>query len=164
MVKGMRRKALAALSAVAAVLWLGAVDAAEQGFRKLKERDKCPVCGMFVSKYPDWVAEVVFKDGTYAAFDGPKDLYKYLLGMKHYAPGREDRDIGAVYVTDYYSLHPVNGRSAFYVTGSDVLGPMGRELVPFERETDAREFLKDHKGRKVLRFGEITADELKSLD
>jgi nitrous oxide reductase accessory protein NosL len=164
MVNGMRRKMIAAFSAVAAVLWLGAAGAAEQGFQKPKERDKCPVCGMFVSRYPDWLAEVIFKDGTYAVFDGPKDLFKYLLDMKHFASGREDRDVAAVYVTDYYSLHPVNGRSAFYVTGSDVLGPMGRELVPFERETDAREFLKDHQGRTVLRSREITADELKALD
>ncbi|HEX9136436.1 MAG TPA: nitrous oxide reductase accessory protein NosL, partial [Nitrospirota bacterium] len=26
--------------------------------------DRCPVCGMFVSKYPDWTAEIVFQDGS----------------------------------------------------------------------------------------------------
>ena len=38
-------------------------------------KDKCPVCGMFVHKYPKWVAEIIFKDGTHAVFDGPKDTY-----------------------------------------------------------------------------------------
>ena len=28
------------------------------------KKAKCPVCGMFVYKYPDWVAEIIFKDGT----------------------------------------------------------------------------------------------------
>ena len=26
-------------------------------------KDTCPVCGMFVSLYPDWVATVLYKDG-----------------------------------------------------------------------------------------------------
>ncbi len=38
-------------------------------------KDKCPVCGMFVSRYPDWIASMRFKDGSSAFFDGPKDLF-----------------------------------------------------------------------------------------
>jgi nitrous oxide reductase accessory protein NosL len=34
--------------------------------------------------------------------------------------------------------------SAYYVLGSDIYGPMGRELIPFEKEADAKEFIKDH--------------------
>jgi len=41
---------------------------------------------------------------------------------------------------------------------------MGKELIPFANETEAREFLKDHRGRKVLRFSEITPAVLKELD
>ena len=26
-------------------------------------KDLCPVCGMLVSKYPNWVATIVYKDG-----------------------------------------------------------------------------------------------------
>ena len=26
-------------------------------------RDTCPVCGMFVAKYPEWTATVLYKDG-----------------------------------------------------------------------------------------------------
>ena len=64
---------------------------------------------------------------------------------------------------DYYSLEFIDGRTAFYVEGSDVYGPMGKELVPFGREKDARQFLKDHKGKSLLRFGEITKEVLKGL-
>jgi len=41
---------------------------------------------------------------------------------------------------------------------------MGKELIPFEKEGDAREFLKDHKGTAVLRFQDINADVVKRLD
>jgi nitrous oxide reductase accessory protein NosL len=127
-------------------------------------RDKCPVCGMFVKKYPDWMAQVVFKDGSYAVFDGAKDLFKALHDPGRFLPGRRQADIDSVYVTDYYNLRPTDGRTAFYVIGSDVYGPMGKELVPFGNEADAKEFLKDHKGREILRFGDVKADHLRGLD
>jgi nitrous oxide reductase accessory protein NosL len=41
---------------------------------------------------------------------------------------------------------------------------MGRELIPLAKEAEAREFLKDHKGKRVLRFGEVTAEVVKGLD
>ena len=46
---------------------------------KISARDKCPVCGMFVAKYPDWAAQIIFKDGSYAVFDGPKDMFNIFL-------------------------------------------------------------------------------------
>jgi nitrous oxide reductase accessory protein NosL len=127
-------------------------------------KDKCPVCGMFVAKYPDFLAQVIYQDGAYVVFDGAKDLFKYLLNLRAYAPSRQPSQIGAIYVTDYYSLTPIDGKRAWYVLGSDVYGPMGRELVPFGSETEAKGFMADHKGNRVLRFGEVTAQVLKGLD
>jgi len=152
---------------IAAAVWglsFGLADAGDQKFTRPADRDKCPVCGMFVARYPDWIAEVVFTDGSYSVFDGPKDLFKFILDPKLHAPGRAQKNIDAVFVSDYYSVRPVDGRMAFYVLGSDVFGPMGRELIPFEKESDAREFLKDHGGKKMLRYKEITSEVLKELD
>lgn len=151
---------------VAAVVLLNAVpgSAAEPAAPKPSDKDKCPVCGMFVAKYPDWVAAVAFKDNTLRYFDGPKDLFKFLLDLKQYAPGKGQSDIDSISVTDYYAVRQTNGRTAFYVLGSDVHGPMGKELIPFAVEADAREFLKDHRGRKILRFNEITRVVIKELD
>ena len=155
---------IAVITALVLILSFNQANAAEKKFTKPASRDKCPVCGMFVAKYPDWVAEVVFSDGSYAVFDGPKDLFKYYLDLKQYAPGKGHSDIDRLFVTDYYAVSHVDARTAFYVLGSDVYGPMGKELVPFAGEVDAREFLKDHKGGKVLRFNEITPAVLKELD
>jgi nitrous oxide reductase accessory protein NosL len=41
---------------------------------------------------------------------------------------------------------------------------MGRELIPFGKEAEAREFLKDHKGRSLLRFADVTADIVRDID
>jgi nitrous oxide reductase accessory protein NosL len=129
-----------------------------------KPTDKCPVCGMFVSKYPDWVAQAIYRDGSYSLFDGAKDLFKYLLDPKRYAPTKRADELAGLYVTDYYALTPIDARKARYVIGSDVLGPMGREAIPFAKEAEAQEFLRDHKGKRLLAFSEVTAEVVKGLE
>lgn len=162
-----RCRAIAWSAAVTMLLWAfsaGLTVAVEKGPLRPKDTDKCPVCGMFVFKYPDWTAGILFRDGSAVFFDGAKDLHKYLLNPKQYIPSRGPADIERFFVTDYYSVRQIDGRTAFYVIGSDVYGPMGKELIPFEHEADAREFLKDHKGKKLLRYGEITPEVMKALE
>ena len=129
---------------------------ASSGMVKPKASDKCPVCGMFVAKYRDFQAQVINRDGSYAVFDGAKDLFKYLQNPGKYAPGKSAQEIKAIYVTDYYSLKPLDAHAAWFVIGSDVLGPMGKELIAFGKADDAAEFKKDHQGTRILRFREIT--------
>ena len=40
---------------------------------------------------------------------------------------------------------------AYYVIWADVYGPMGHEPVPFATHAAAQKFLKEHKGRKIIR-------------
>jgi len=142
----------------------GAADAADAAPVTATRADKCPVCGMFVAKYPDFLAQIIFADGSHALFDGAKDMFKYFFNLKKYNPAKERSDIASIYVMDYYSMTPVDGRTAWYVVGSDVFGPMGRELIPFQQETEAREFTKDHSGKHVLRFDEVTPELIKGLE
>lgn len=130
---------------------------------KPSPREKCPVCGMFVAKYPDFLARIVFSDAAFH-FDGVKDMMKFIIHLDRYAPGRKSSGISAIYVTDYYSMNPIDGRKAFYVIGSDVYGPMGKELIPFSKKSEAEEFLRDHKGKRLLTFGEITPELVRKID
>ncbi|NJD54971.1 MAG: nitrous oxide reductase accessory protein NosL [Nitrospirae bacterium] len=127
---------------------------------EVKKDDRCAVCGMFVAKYRTWIAQIVFSDGSYAAFDGPKDMFKYYLQPGKYAAAKKPSDITAVYVTEYYSAKLMDAKKMFYVAGSNVLGPMGDELIPVASEEKAREFMKDHKGKEILTFPQITMDHL----
>jgi len=121
-------------------------------------KDRCSVCGMFVAKYPPWVATVVFNDGTQVFFDGPKDLFRYLLNLEDYDAA--DREISEVFVKDYYSTAVIDAKDAFFVVGSDVMGPMGPELVPIAKESHAKTFVTDHGGESILCFDEITRDKI----
>lgn len=129
-----------------------------------KPKGNCAVCGMYVANFPDWAASITFKDGAQAWFDGPKDLFTFLLALRRYAPKRTASEIITIQVKDYYGLKAIDARKAFFVLGSDVMGPMGKELVPFATEAAARDFLKDHRGRKILAFQEITSAAMKELE
>jgi copper chaperone NosL len=131
---------------------------------KIGPGDKCPVCGMFVAKYPDFVAQIIFKDGSHAFFDGVKDMMKFYFDLPKYNPKKTGADIAAILVTDYYKMTLIDGLQAFYVIGSDVYGPMGKELMPFKDEAAAKEFKVDHKGTSILSFKDITTEIIKPLD
>lgn len=125
---------------------------------------KCPVCGMFVAKYPDWTATARFKDGSTSYYDGPKDMFSHYFDTARYTPGKRQSDIAALSVKEYYSLAMIDARAAFFVSGSDVHGPMGNELIPFSTEKDAASFKLDHRGKRILRFNEITRKTIQSLN
>ena len=114
---------------------------------------KCPICGMFVAKYPQWVALYDGEKKFY--FDGVKDMMKYAFARK--------LSSDKFYVSDYYKLSKLEATKAFYVIGSNVYGPMGSELIPFATQEEAETFSRDHNGQKVIAFDEITEALVKSL-
>lgn len=126
--------------------------------------DKCPVCGMFTARFPDFLAQIVFEDGSHLTFDGPKDLFKFALQPERYGSNRVSVEHARIFVTEYYSLAPIDARTAFFVAGSDIRGPMGAELIPFATRDDAEGFRSDHRGTAVLRFDEVTGDAIRELD
>ena len=157
----MRRFFAAMLLVLALPAWAGAgLDI----FPDPKPRDLCPVCGMVVSKYPPWVATVVYRDGHAHHFDGAKDMFKYLFDVPRYAKGHRAQDIARIGVTEYYEVKRIDARTAWYVIGSDVLGPMGHELIPLASRADAEEFMRDHGGKRILRFDGVKRDLPGKLD
>jgi copper chaperone NosL len=150
---------------VAAVLMLtvSLTVAAEKAPAKPGEQDKCPTCGMFVAHYPDFLAQVVFKDGAYAFFCGVKDMMKYYFDLPHYNPSQKTSDVAKVIVTDYSNMKPIDGYRAYYVVGSVVFGPMGQEFFPFAEEAAAREFMRENNGKEIVRFDKINPEVLKEL-
>jgi copper chaperone NosL len=127
------------------------------------ENVRCPVCGMFVAKYPNWLAQIHYDspDKT-KVFDGVKDMMVFYFNPQKYG-GTSRETIKDIFVKDYYSLKSLKAKEAFYVIGSDVYGPMGHELIPFESKEAAESFSKDHLGKDILTFDQITPDLIESL-
>lgn len=129
--------------------------------KDVSPKERCPVCGMFVTKFPDWIAQVRLTSGTVKYFDGVKDLLAFTLNPASF--GMQGQTVRDIWVKDYYTLAWIDGRAAWYVVGSDVYGPMGHEFIPFGSVAAAENFRTDHKGTKVLRFDEITEPLVQSM-
>jgi copper chaperone NosL len=152
------------LSCVIVLCLLGAAAAEGPINREPGRKERCPVCGMSVEKYADWHGRIGFSDSTTAVFDGPKCTFKYILGMKQSNAPHARADVVSITMKDYYSKAAIDARKAYFVIWGDVYGPMGHEPIPFEKEEDAKRFLKEHKGTDILRFDAINSTLITSLD
>ncbi len=130
---------------------------------EISKDDKCPICGMFVYKYPRWVAQISI-DNTHLSFDGVKDMMKFYLEPTRWIKNINISKVSHIIVTDYYSQKPIDAQKAFYVIGSDIYGPMGHELIPFKNIDEAKEFKDDHNAKEIIKFEDITLLKVYKLD
>ena len=136
------------------IMWfcLTNISAGANPLDKPSEKERCPVCGMFVAKYPAWLTQVQMEDGMTHFFDGVKDMMALYFEPYKYS---SKSAVSELYVTDYYTQKWIDGKKAFYVTGSDTFGPMGHEFIPFDSLPAAEAFKKDHHGKHILSFDQI---------
>jgi nitrous oxide reductase accessory protein NosL len=66
-------------------------------------------------------------------------------------------------VTEYYFQKRTPVADVFFVMGSDVVGPMGKALVPIAGREAAERFRQDHHGSRLLKAGEITPELLREI-
>lgn len=128
----------------------------------VSDQTRCTVCGMFVAKYPNWLAQIQYGDQQPKFFDGVKDMMVFYFNPEQY-DGATREKISDIFVKDYYTLAWLPAQQAFYVVGSDVYGPMGYELIPFASKEAAKSFSLDHHGKEVLTFKDITPELVESL-
>ena len=128
---------------------------------EVPSKAKCPVCGMFVAKYPKWAARIEANAKNYY-FDGVKDMMKFYIFDIDFPFERQK--ITHMEVTDFYTIEAIDAKQALYVVGSDMYGPMGNELIPFLTQDAAENFMEDHSGKKIILFHDITPELVMGLD
>lgn len=126
---------------------------------EIPSKERCPVCGMFVAKYRPWLSQLHYDSQEIVMFDGVKDMMAYYFQPDKYG-GKGSAKVLEIHVKDYYSQKWIDGKEALYVIGSDVYGPMGHELIPFSSKAAADNFLKDHHGKEIINFQEITLERI----
>ncbi len=127
--------------------------------RPVPAEARCPVCGMYPARAPDWAAQVIFANGDAQFLDSPLSLLRYLERVPMYARGRSAADIVARYVTDATlgAGHWIDARRAFYVHGASARGPMRAGNLPAFRSPEAAQDFAARHGGRVLEFEEIDA-------
>jgi nitrous oxide reductase accessory protein NosL len=134
-----------------------------QAARPVPADVRCPVCGMYPARAPDWAAQVIFANGDAQFFDSPLSLFMYLSDVPRYSPGRSADDIVAHYVTDVATRGWTGARSAFYVHGSSARGPMRAGNLPAFAAQEAALRFAAQRGGVVLAFDAIDAQLLDQL-
>jgi copper chaperone NosL len=138
-------------------------SAADLSPQYVQRSTRCPVCGMYPYRTPQWTAQIVFNDQTASSFDSPVDLFRFLNNMVVFDKQHKAADIGAIYVADYGTKAWVDAKKAFYVIGSKALGPMNDPNLPAFATREAADAHIKAQGGKVLLFGEVTREVIKSL-
>ena len=111
-----------------------------------------------IYEYPEWVSVIDLANGKRIYFSSPKGMFEF-----YFRPGKwpefgiqSESDFKDIYVTDYATSKPVKAKGAFYVYGSDVTSPAGDDLVPFDSYKNAEKFSKEHKGKRIFGFREVS--------
>ncbi len=123
----------------------------------------CGNCGMKSLDFPQWNVKVIGKEKdsnsqkiTY--FCSPRCLFvQATTNQTTY------QSADSLLVVDYYNQQRIEARQAFFVVGSDVASPMGNDFVPLADEAAAKDFLNEHKGKKIVKFGEVNQENLLKL-
>lgn len=110
---------------------------------------------MFADVAPEFRVTALDGAGHAVAFDAPRCMFRYRIA--HGAGSLRE-----VRVVEHYSQRPVPMDGVPFVIGSDVIGPMGRDLVPVAQEHTER-FVRDHGGR-VVAASSVDSAVLASLD
>lgn len=111
--------------------------------------DRCPVCAMFPARRPEAAAAMTLHSGETFYFCGNGCLLRTWLRPTVHL-GQAQGAIDRLVVRDFFSGQDVDGRRAFYVAGSDVVGPMGPAIVTLGEEAHVATFRKRHGGATVF--------------
>lgn len=161
-----RRLCAALVPAMLAALVIGqpvAASAADLSPQYVQRSARCPVCGMYPYRTPQWTAQIIFNDQTASSFDSPVDLFRFLGNMALFDKQHKPADVGAIWVADYTTKAWVDAKKAFFVLGSKARGPMNDPNLPAFASREAADAHIKAEGGKVLAFGDVTREVIKSL-
>ena len=119
---------------------------------------KCVHCGMNTQKKLEWQGKIQEKEDT-----------KYTCSPRclliTYQKEKENKNAEISnkkwILKDYYTQKNIDATKSFFVIGSNVLGAMGKDLIPFESEKSAKAFLDEHQGKKIIPFEKIETKTIK---
>lgn len=110
-----------------------------------------------VYKDPAWVCKIVNNEGKEFYFSSPKSLMEFYYNPEKRPESKikNNDDIKEIIMTDYKTLEAIDAKYAFYVYGSHKISLAGDDLPAFKDIKDAKEFMKNNNGRRILSFKEL---------
>lgn len=131
----------------------------------MESSDECHLCGMLITHFDGPKGEVFRKEQGDKVFKfcSTRDMFSYYLDPEN------KRNVAQMLVHDMSKMpwgsesiddkYFIDAKKAWYVTGSEKTGAMGKTLASFSQQKDAAAFAKEF-GGQVINFSDITYDTL----
>ena len=132
------------------------------GRLRIGEEDRCPVCAMLPIRYPRFAAAIELQDGRTFYFCSPGCMLKAWLHPDIFLRV-EKRHIKRPVTLEYFSGEALDAREVFWVSGSDVVGPMGPALVPLKHDKHLEAFRRRHGAKQIFRLDDLDHDNWETL-
>jgi nitrous oxide reductase accessory protein NosL len=129
---------------------------------EIPENATCGKCGMYPARYPRWQSQIIFNDDTMTPFDGCKCMFNFIFAMDKFDQKHSKNDIAVAWVKDFNTGKWLNAEDASYVVGSNMMGPMGKELIPFADQAAAMKF-HEGQGGTMMKYEDINPEVMKTL-
>jgi nitrous oxide reductase accessory protein NosL len=124
--------------------------------------DRCPVCAMRPIQYPRFASAIQIQDKTTFYFCSAGCMLKAWLRPDVFLKTPLE-NLKTPVAQDYFSGQPVDARTVLWISGSDVIGPMGPALVPLQQSTHVDAFRRRHGLTHIFRLEELNADTWETL-
>lgn len=132
------------------------------GGEKLSEivptkEEKDIICSLEPYKMPEFATQVEFKNGKKLTFSCLKCMMIFYYKNTNWEEfgAKSVEDIKYLKATDYKTHKTIDVSKGYFVYGSTLMGPKGDDLIPFEYEADAKEFMKDKSGKRIMTFADF---------
>lgn len=119
---------------------------------------RCTVCGMYPARYPEHRCQVSTGDGKTEHFCSSQCLVNFLADPTQYL--KKTVQVKSTWVTVPHEQSYEYAMGLYYLVGSSLMGPMGKEAFPYRSKATAETVAKKHGGR-VLQFKGLTPQALK---
>ncbi|MBI5250176.1 MAG: nitrous oxide reductase accessory protein NosL [Desulfomonile tiedjei] len=124
-------------------------------------KDECPVCHMYPARYPKNRCQLIDAQKAVYHFCSTQCLFAFLNDPKPFA--NKDVKPTMIWVADYPSESWISAKTAYYLVGSRVQGPMGHEALAFDKNAEALS-LSRQEGGNVLMFPEVGIEKIKAKE
>ncbi|KGJ96642.1 nitrous oxide reductase accessory protein NosL [Colwellia psychrerythraea] len=131
----------------------------------MENNDECHLCGMLITHFDGPKGELFRKEQGDRVFKfcSTRDMFSYYLDPEN------TRNISQILVHDMSKMpwgsnsindkYFIDAKQAWFVTGSEKTGAMGKTLASFSLQNDAQAFATEF-GGKVISFKDVNQDSL----
>jgi nitrous oxide reductase accessory protein NosL len=108
---------------------------------------------MYPARYPEHRCQIMTGDGKTHHFCSSQCLVNFLANPKEYL--KKDVKAKSVWVTIPQEQSYEYAMGLYYLVGSSITGPMGKEAIPYRSKAVAEAAASKH-GGKIVRFNKLT--------